>query len=89
MTIELTPEFVFEVWDNIKQDIPEKNRELVAKDFLVTLEENMAINEEDMRKLKLMDADLKLAVESIYIEDEVEGSIESYYDEDEGWDEEY
>jgi len=85
MSVELTPEFVHEIWENIKQDIPEKNREMVAKDLLSTLEENDAIDENDLRQLKLMDKDLKKAVESIYIEDEVE----ELYDDEAEWDEEY
>ena len=84
LSIELTPEFVFEVWDSIRQDIPEKNREMVAKDLLMMLEESGAIDEDDMRQIKLMDKDLKKAVDGIYIEDE----IEEMYDDESDWDEE-
>ena len=61
-----------EMWDNIREDIQEKNRTLVLKNLLLVFEDNGIVDEDDLRELRDHDEYCEDAIEMIYKEADIE-----------------
>ncbi len=61
-----------EMWDNIREDIQEKNRTLVLKNLLLVFEDNGVVDEDDLRELRDHDEYCEDAIEMIYKEADIE-----------------
>jgi len=72
-----------EIWDNIKDDITDKNRVTVLKNMLLVLEDNDEVDEDSLLSFKEHDDYCQEAVSYIYKRYEDEDAEEEFPEEDE------
>lgn len=81
--IDIDETFICEIWDAIKEDIPDKNKISVIKDILVTFEDYGVMSFVDLDELRAHDKYLKEAVSLVYKdidEDEEDPDIDEEWD---------
>ena len=62
-------ECIIEIWEQIKSDVPEKNRVSILKTMFLVLEDHDKITEQDLQEIKDYDKYVAEAVEAIYKEE--------------------